>query len=134
MFNNFFQKIESRSVLTFCLLLVFHALVAIILFVIANSEYLSHLHNGQGFWNFSRDSTLYHQEAINSSAFLHNSQWLNWFTGYDKHHHVKLIALVYWFAFRLICFAYVAVTRRLRKLAVSIAIFLNIFYANLITE
>ena len=82
--------------LTFCLLLVFHALVAIILFVIANSEYLSHLHNGQGYWNFSRDSTLYHQEAINASTFLHNSQWLDWWSSYPLHQHVKWIALVYW--------------------------------------
>ncbi|MBT4354381.1 MAG: hypothetical protein HOD13_07445, partial [Rhodospirillaceae bacterium] len=96
MFNNFFQKIESRPVLTFCLLLIFHALVAIILFVIANSEYLSHLHNGQGFWNFSRDSTVYHQEAINASTFLHNSQWLDWWSSYHLHQHVKWIALVYW--------------------------------------
>ena len=96
MFNNFFQKIESRPVLTFCLLLIFHALVTIILFVIANSEYLSHLHNGQGFWNFSRDSTLYHQEAINASTLLHNSQWLDWWSSYRLHQHVKWIALVYW--------------------------------------
>ena len=96
MFNNFFQKIESRPVLTFCLLLIFHALVAIILFVIANSEYLSHLHNGQGFWNFAKDSTLYHQEAINASTFLHNSQWLDWWSSYPLHQHVKWIALVYW--------------------------------------
>ena len=96
MFNNFFQKIESRPVLTFCLLLIFHALVAIILFVVANSEYLSNLHNGQGFWNFSRDSTLYHQEAINASTFLRNSQWFDWWSAYELHGHVKWIALVYW--------------------------------------
>ena len=96
MFNNFFQKIESRPVLTFCLLLIFHALVAIILFVIANSEYLSHLHNGQGFWYFAIDSTLYHQEAINSTTFLSNSQWLDWWSSYGRHKHVKWIALVYW--------------------------------------
>ena len=96
MFNNFFQKIESRPVLIFCLLLIFHALVAIILFVIANSEYLSNLHNGQGFWYFAIDSTLYHQEAINSTTFLRNSQWLDWWSSYELHQHVKLIALVYW--------------------------------------
>ena len=96
MFNNFFQKIESRPVLTFCLLLIFHALVAIILFVVANSEYLSNLHNGQGFWNFSRDSILYHQEAINASTFLRNSQWFDWWSSYGRHQHVKWIALVYW--------------------------------------
>ena len=96
MFNNFFQKIESRPVLTFCLLLIFHALVAIILLVIANSEYLSHLHNGQGFWYFAIDSTLYHQEAINSTTFLRNSQWLDWWSSYVRHQHVKWIALVYW--------------------------------------
>ena len=96
MFNNFFQKIESRPVLTFCLLLIFHALVAIILFVIANSEYLSHLHNGQGFWYFAIDSTLYHQEASNSTTFLRNSQWLDWWSSYGRHKHVKWIALVYW--------------------------------------
>ena len=96
MFNNFFQKIESRPVLTFCLLLIFHALVAIILFVIANSEYLSHLHNGQGFWHFAIDSTLYHQEASNSTTFLRNSQWLDWWSSYGRHQHVKWIALVYW--------------------------------------
>jgi len=96
MFNNFFQKIESRPVLTFCLLLIFHALVAILLFDIANSEYLSHLHNGQGFWYSTIDSTLYHQEAINASTFLHNSQWLDWWSSYGRHKHVKWIALVYW--------------------------------------
>ena len=96
MFNNFFQKIESRPVLTFCLLLIFHALVAIILLVIANSEYLSHLHNGQGFWEFAIDSTKYHQEASNSTTFLRNSQWLDWWSSYERHKHVKWIALVYW--------------------------------------
>ena len=96
MLDNFFQKIESRPVLTFCLLLIFHALVAIILFVIANSENLSHLHNGQGFWYFAIDSTLYHQEAINSTTFLRNSQWLDWWSSYGRHQHVKWIALVYW--------------------------------------
>jgi hypothetical protein len=96
MFNNFFQKIESRPVLTFCLLLIFHALVAIILFVVANSEYLSNLHNGQGFWNFSKDSGVYHQEAINASTFLRNSQWFDWWSAYELHQHVKWIALVYW--------------------------------------
>ena len=96
MFNNFFQKIESRPVLTFCLLLIFHALTAIILLVIANSEYLSYLHNGQGFWYFAIDSTLYHQEASNSTTFLRNSQWLDWWSSYVRHQHVKWIALVYW--------------------------------------
>jgi hypothetical protein len=96
MVNNFFQKIESRPVLTFCLLLIFHALVAIILLVIANSEYLSHLHNGQGFWEFAIDSTKYHQEASNSTTFLRNSQWLDWWSSYERHKHVKWIALVYW--------------------------------------
>ncbi len=89
-----FWKDNERSV--FFYLFLFHIIVSVFLFVLANTEYLSSLHNGEGLWNFAIDSTLYHKEALNSIAYLQNSDWLNWWQLYPNHQHVRIISLIYW--------------------------------------
>jgi len=97
LFYNVTAKIENNKLLLVFLLFVFHVCLATGLFLIANSEYVSHLHNGEGFWNFARDSIKYHKESLESLVFLQESRWVEWWYSYDIHHNVKLISLVYWF-------------------------------------
>ena len=52
------------------LLIFSHIAISGFLYLIANSDFLSHLHNGEGFWNFAKDSTIYHKEAIIQLEYL----------------------------------------------------------------
>ena len=80
----------------FVFLLLFHIIISVTLFSVANTEYLSSLHNGEGLWHFARDSNLYHKEAINLTAYIENSAWFDWWYLYPDHLHVKVISLIYW--------------------------------------
>ena len=84
---------NKRSMFVF--LLLFHIIISVILFGVANTEYFSNFHNGEGFWNFAKDSTLYHQESINLITYLEKSAWLDWWHLYPGHMHVKLASLIY---------------------------------------
>ena len=77
-------------------LLIFHLIISVSLFVLANSEYLSYLHNGSGVWNFAKDSNLYHKEALISLEYIQQSNWSGWWNVFPTHHNVKLISLSYW--------------------------------------
>ena len=77
-------------------LFLFHASVAVLLYLIANSDFLAHLHNGEGFWNFSRDSTLYHAESVQMVEYLRNGEWRAWFSSFPYHHNVKIVSIIYW--------------------------------------
>ena len=57
----------------FVFLLFFHVVISVILFSLANTEYFSSLHNGEGLWNFARDSRKYHKEAINLITYIEKS-------------------------------------------------------------
>ena len=82
----------------FVFLLLFHIIISVILFSIANTEYFSSLHNGEGLWNFARDSTLYHKEALTLVTYLENSAWVDWWhiPTYTKVMHIQVVSLMYW--------------------------------------
>ena len=85
---------NKRSMFVF--LLLFHIIISVILFSVANTEYFSSLHNGEGLWNFARDSTLYHKEAINLTSYIEKYEWFDWWHLYPDKQHLKLISLIYW--------------------------------------
>ena len=103
---------------TFFLLILIHIAISGLLTLIANSEFLSHLHNGEGFWNFSRDSILYHKEAIIQVEYLKNSDWLRWLWSFPTHQNVKLISLSYWVSGYSIPFSYALVNSVIWSLSV----------------
>jgi len=80
----------------YLLLFLFHILFSWTLNSIAYSDFLSNLHNGEGFWFFAVDSIKYHNEAINQLEYLKNSDWISWFNSYKNHVNVKVISLSYW--------------------------------------
>ena len=99
------MMIYFSSIVNYCLenkrnmfvfLLFFHVFISVILFNVANTEYLSSLHNGYGLWNFAQDSNKYHDEALNLIPYLEKSAWSDWWHLYPDHHHVKVISLIYW--------------------------------------
>ena len=85
---------NKRSMFVF--LLFFHVVISVILFSLANTEYFSSLHNGEGLWNFARDSTKYHNEALHLVTHIEKSAWYEWWYLYPHHQNVKLISLTYW--------------------------------------
>ena len=91
------------------LLIFFHIAFSGFLALIASSDFLSHLHNGEGFWNFAKDSTLYHKEAIIQLQYLKDSDWVRWFLSFPNHQNVKLISLSYWVSGYSIPFSYALV-------------------------
>ncbi len=88
--------IEQKPWHIVAFLFLFHILLATLLDWIANSSYLSSLHNGQGFWKFSIDATKYHKEALDLLVNIEDGKWNEWLEAYPDHKHVKLISLVYW--------------------------------------
>jgi len=89
---NYCRKNERN--LFFCFLF-FHIFVSIFLFIVANTEHLSSLHNGMGIWYFALDSGKYHLEALNLITHLQSHEWSEWWALYPEHHHVKIISLTY---------------------------------------
>ena len=85
---------NKRSMFVF--LLFFHVVISVIIFNIANTEYFSSLHNGEGIWNFATDSTKYHNEALNAITYIEKSAWSDWWFLYPDHQQVKVISLIYW--------------------------------------
>jgi hypothetical protein len=102
--KNAIQAIERKPVQVIVGLFFFHITVACMMFWLAHSPFFSHLHNGQGFWNFAIDSTLYHKEAVQLVPALNSGDWSKWWNssfGDDiahqvSHAQVKWIALTYW--------------------------------------
>ena len=100
--KNIFEAIERKPIQAILGLLFFHIAFACLMSWIAYSPYLTHLHNGQGFWNFASDSILYHQEAIYLVDALNSGNWSKWWSGIFldgsfkvQHVQVKWIALIY---------------------------------------
>jgi len=85
---------NKRNVFIF--LVIFHALLSILLFSIANSSFLSGMHNGYGFWHFARDVETYHNEAVFSLEPLENYEWSRWWNFYPGHKHVRFASFLYW--------------------------------------
>jgi hypothetical protein len=95
--KNIFEAIEHKPVQIVVGLFIFHIVITCMMFWLANSIFLSHLHNGQGFWHFAKDSSLYHEEAIYIKNILNQGNWSNWdFSSIFNHPHVTWIAFVYW--------------------------------------
>ena len=90
------KKIENNLFWTFLLLSLFYVFFASAIYGIANTKILNSLHNSNGFWFFSADSILYHQEAINSLKYLESFNLLSWWNVYSSHAHVRIISLIYW--------------------------------------
>ena len=90
------MTIASKNTSIYLSLFLFHILVTGFVTFIANSDYLTSMHNGNGFWNITIDSSLYHREAITQLGYLNNYEWLNWAKSYAAHQNVKLISLSYW--------------------------------------
>ena len=95
-FSNIVNQCRENEKRMFVYLLFFHIFVSVFLFITANTEYFSSLHNGEGLWNFAMDSTLYHKESLNSIVHLQNSEWQEWWQLYPNHGHVRLISFIYW--------------------------------------
>jgi hypothetical protein len=94
--KNVIEIIEKKPIQVIIGLLVFHFITSFIVFWIAHSPYFSGFHNENGLWNFSRDSTLYHIEAIELVDSIRLGNWREWWSLYSVHAHVKWLALIYW--------------------------------------
>jgi hypothetical protein len=103
--KNIFSAIEKKPIPVVIGLMLFHIALAGLMSWIAHSSFLSHLHNGQGFWNFATDATFYHLEASQLANFLNSGNWSDWWAGkYTDHFsndqiaraHTPWIAFVYW--------------------------------------
>jgi len=88
------DKEWKKGLAIFAGLVLFHIIFSILLSIIARSAVLSSLHNGQGLWNFTLDSFVYHQEAIRLSDLLKSGDYSGWW-GSSPFWHVKWIALPY---------------------------------------
>ena len=91
-----FDYINDNPWYMIAMLFLFHVFIASVMAWLSYSPYLATLHNGAGFWKFSIDSTLYHQEAISLLEYLNSGDFNEWWLGYPRHKHVRFIALVYW--------------------------------------
>jgi len=90
------MTIVSKNTSFYVSLFLFHILVTFVIIAISNNDYLSFLHNSHGFWNFTRDSSVYHREALQQVDYLNNYEWLKWYTSFAAHQNVKIISLTYW--------------------------------------
>jgi len=77
-------------------LILFHMFLSVIFSLIAHSSIADHLHDGEGFWHFAGDATLYHREAIIQTQLLNDGLWLEWFKSYKYHLNTKAISILYW--------------------------------------
>jgi hypothetical protein len=77
-------------------LILFHMFLSVIFSSIAHSSIAANLHNGEGVWNFARDSTLYHREAIIETQLLNDGLWLEWLNSHKYHFNTKAISILYW--------------------------------------
>jgi len=68
----------KRGLAIFIGLIIFHLAVSVLLSIIARSNFLSSLHNGQGLWNFALDSFVYHQEALRLVDLLKRGDYSGW--------------------------------------------------------
>ena len=109
--KNIFETIERNPVPVVIGLLFFHIIFAGLVSWIAHSSFLIQLHNmdleenylpgREHFWNFARDSIVFHLEAIDLVDAINSGAWGDWWSSsYGErqigHPHVKWIALVYW--------------------------------------
>ena len=88
------DKEWKKGLVIFSGLVLFHLVVSVLLSMIARSNFLSGLHNGQGLWNFALDSFVYHQEALRLSDLLKSGDFNGW-RGSSPFWHVKWIAVPY---------------------------------------
>jgi hypothetical protein len=72
------DKQWKKGLVIFTGLVLCHLAVSILLSIIARSNFLSSLHNGQGLWNFTLDSFVYHQEALRLSDLLKSGDYSGW--------------------------------------------------------
>ncbi len=96
MIDSIVSYIDSRPIRVLFGLILFHVFLSVVFSSIAHSSIAAHLHNGEGFWNFARDSTLYHQEAIIQTQLLNDGLWLEWLNSYAYHLNTKAISILYW--------------------------------------
>jgi len=87
--------VDEHKFRLFLLLLCFHFFVSLFMSLIANSNLMLPLHNGQGLWNFSLDSNLYNEEARHLLSFLEEGDISSWWNGNQLFYHVRWIALSY---------------------------------------
>jgi len=80
----------------FFLLFFFHIALSSLVHFVAHSNYLTWLHNGQGYWWLAGDAIRYQQEALIQLEYLKNSDWLDWAMSFNNHFNVKIISLTYW--------------------------------------
>jgi hypothetical protein len=94
--KNVLEIIEKKPIQVIIGLFVFHVITSFIVSWIAYSPYFTGFHNENGLWNFSRDSTLYHLEAIELVESIRIGNWGKWWSLHSEHAHVKWLALIYW--------------------------------------
>jgi len=94
--KNVLEIIEEKPIQVIIGLLVFHVVMSCMVSWIAYSPYFADFHNGNGLWNFSKDSTVYHAEAIELVDSIRAGDWVEWWSLYSLHAHVRWLALLYW--------------------------------------
>ena len=94
--NKFVDFIEQKPLHAILALFLFHIVIASVMSWIAHTSFLASLHEGNGLWHFSWDSSTYHNEAVELRGFLNVGEWSSWWNAYPDHKHVKWIALTYW--------------------------------------
>jgi hypothetical protein len=76
--ENIVDRRMKRRLGIFVGLFAFHLSLSILLSCIARSDFLSSLHNGQGFWIFALDSSYYHEMALQMRGVLQNGDYGYW--------------------------------------------------------
>jgi hypothetical protein len=96
MVTSIVSYIYLRPIMVLIGLIFFHMLLSVVFSSIAHSSIAAHLHNGEGFWNFARDATLYHKEAIIETQLLNDGLWIEWLNSHKYHLNTKAISILYW--------------------------------------
>ncbi len=80
----------------FFLLYFFHLTLSVIFNSLSYSSFLKNLHNGNGTWNFMRDSALYHNESLILLNYLQTNNFYKYFIYFNEHINTKVISLIYY--------------------------------------
>ncbi len=80
----------------FFLLYFFHLTLSVIFNSLSYSSFLKNLHNGNGTWNFMRDSILYHNESLILLNYLQTNNFYKYFIFFNEHINTKVISLIYY--------------------------------------
>ena len=69
---NFFFKYRPLHI--FLLFYFFHLFLSVCLFLLANTNILMSMHNGEGIWNLYPDVSSYHEQALRVYNYILNGK------------------------------------------------------------